>query len=167
MRIEDATMLTEKDMADFHATIYFDNESNSTSLNDIKIRLEQTAENVGIPLAFSHGKITTYKVFCKTIHDCIILYHPDHKRDYYNFCVYLSRQDNRIFIHIKMFGRSKQFNKHARSEQAKADRLGKELAYQLGSMLGSCLYNIGKSTRKLEEEQEYYSALDQVFENTF
>lgn len=62
---------------------------------------------------------------------------------------------------------SKQMDKFARAENAKMDRQGKNRSCQIGSMIGSGLRNIGKSKQKLEEEQNYYGAvqylLDQVF----
>lgn len=160
-------MLKKKDMEDFHDTVYFDDKSGSTTLDDVQSRVEETAREVGIPIAFSRDRVKGGGLFSKTVDDCIVMCHPDHKKDYYNFCIYLSRQGNRVFIHIKVFGHSKQIKKEARSEAAKADRQGKELAYQLGSALGSGLRNIGKSKKKLEEEQEYYATLNDVFDQAF
>lgn len=160
-------MLKEKDMEDFHKTTYVDDEAGVTSLDTVQSAIEQVAGDMGIPVAFSRDQVKGGGLFNKTVDDCIVLYHPDHKRDYYNFCVYLSRQGNRVFIYTKVFGHSKQFKKEARSEAAKANRQGKELAYQLGSVIGSGIRNIGKSQKKLEEEQEYYDTLDEVFEKAY
>ena len=55
-------------------------------------------------------------------------------------------------------------DKFARAENARLDRQGKDLSYQIGSLIGSGLRNIGKSKQKLEEEQNYYAAVEYLLD---
>ena len=68
------------------------------------------------------------------------------------------------YVAVNDFGASKQMDKFARAEYAKQDRKGKELSYQIGSMIGAGIRNIGKSKQKREEEQNYYGAVQYVLD---
>lgn len=46
----------------------------------------------------------------------------------------------------------------------KEDRKGKSLSYKMGSMVGQSIMSIGKSKSKLEEEQNYYACVIDMFD---
>lgn len=153
-------------MAEFRDPAYLDDEEGTTLDIEQQI-IEKEANEMGIPVAFSRDRIKSGGLFNKVVDDCLVIYNPEHKKDYFHFCVYLSRQGKRTYIYTKLFGKSKQMDKFDRAEAARQDRQGKELAYQLGSAVGSGLRNLGRSKRKLQDEQQYYAILGDVFDKAF
>ena len=70
------------------------------------------------------------------------------------------------FVTVNVFGTSKQLKKDARAAWAKEDRKGKSMSYQIGSMIGQGIANMGRSKQKLEAETRYYSLLQDLIERT-
>ena len=103
-------------------------------------------------------------MFNKKIEDCIVMYHPEHRNDYFLFCIRVQQEGNLAFVAVNDFGASKQMDKFARAEYAKQDRRGKDMSYKIGSMIGSGIRNIGKSKQKLEAEQNYYDAVQYILD---
>lgn len=136
------------------------------TLGSIRGALTAEAEKIGLPLAFYADDVKSGGIFNKTIENCLVMYHPEHRRDYYLFCIRVQREGNMTFVAVNDFGESKQMDKFARAEFAKEDRAGKSTSYKIGSMLGSVIANSGRNKQKLEAEQNYYDSiqylLDQV-----
>ena len=103
-------------------------------------------------------------LFNSTVEDCIVLYHPEHRNDYFKFCIRVGRQGTYAFVSVNDFGQSKQMAKAERAEFAKQDRKGKPMSYKMGSIIGAGIANIGKSKQKLEEEQMYYQCVFDIFD---
>lgn len=103
-------------------------------------------------------------MFNKTIEDCIVLYHPEHQYDYFKICVRVSHQGSYAFVSAMDFGTSKQMKKAGQAEAYRADRKGKSMSYKVGSMIGQGLTSIGRSKSKLEEEQNYYACIIDIFD---
>ena len=56
---------------------------------------------------------------------------------YFLFCTIVQQEGSLAFVAVNDFGASKQMDKFARAEYAKQDRRGKDMSYNIGSMIGS------------------------------
>ena len=55
-------------------------------------------------------------------------------------------------------------NKANTAEFMKQDRAGKDMSYKIGSMIGQGLKTLGGSKQKLEEENNYYQCIFDIFD---
>lgn len=156
-------MIKIDELREFRPTYKYDNGSGIT-LDAVKEALAAEAEKNGIPVAFYADQVKSGGMFNKRIEDCIVMYHPEHRSDYFLFCIRVQQEGNLAFVAVNDFGASKQMDKFARAEYAKQDRRGKDMSYKIGSMIGSGIRNIGKSKQKLEAEQNYYDAVQYILD---
>lgn len=150
-------------LEEFRPRVSFKN-GDGVTLENIQAAYTDCANQMGIPVAFYRDQVTSGGLFNSSVQDCLVLYHPDHMKDYFKFCIRISYQGIAAFVSVDVFGESKQINKAARDEFAREDRKGKSMSYKLGSMIGAGLANIGKNKQKLEDEQNYYRCIDALFE---
>lgn len=85
-------------------------------------------------------------------------------KGYFKICVRVSHQGSYAFVSAMDFGTSKQMKKAGQAEAYRADRKGKSMSYKVGSMIGQGLTSIGRSKSKLEEEQNYYACIIDIFD---
>lgn len=156
-------MVKIDELRDFRPTYRFENGEN-ISLETIKNALTAEFEEHGVPVEFREDWVRSGGLFNKKMEDCLIMYHPEHQHDYFNFCIRVQHQGSMAYVAVNDFGSSKQMDKFSRAEYAKQDRKGKDLSYQIGSMIGSGIRNIGKSKQKLEEEKNYYGAVQYILD---
>lgn len=93
-----------------------------------------------------------------------MLYHPAHQYDYFKICVRVSHQGSYAFVSAMDFGTSKQMNKASQVKACKEDRKGKSMSYKVGSLIGQGIITIGRNKTKLEEEQNYYACIIDIFD---
>ena len=86
----------------------------------MKEALTAEAEKNGIPVAFYADQVKSGGMFNKKIEDCIVMYHPEHRNDYFLFCTRVQQEGSLAFVAVNDFGASKQMDKFARA--AKSDR---------------------------------------------
>lgn len=149
-------MLKLKDL-EHMGTVTFGGAEDVT-LNNVQLAISDLAEQNQIPVAFYQDDAKEGGMFSDTI-PALVVYHPDHRNDYFNMAMILTKQGSFGSVAVYAAGKSKQMNKFARSEAAKADRRGQSLSYKLGSAAVSGLMNMGKSKQKLQEEQMYYEII--------
>lgn len=112
------------------------------TLEAIKRRITLIAERHAIPVAFLNDQVKFGGLFNSSVEDCLVVYHPDHRNDYIKFCILVTRQGRYAFVEVNEFGHSKQLYKAAYA-------------------------TLGRSERKLQEEQMYYACILDVFDETF
>lgn len=151
-------MIKIDELRDFRPTVRYTNGQDVTLLT-VQYAIKDCADGYGIPVAFYDDQVKSGGMFNKTVEDCIVLYHPDHKNDYFKFCIRVTHQGNYAFVSIMDFGASKQMAKAAQAEACRKDRAGQSMSYKVGSLIGQGLTTIGKSKAKLEEEQNYYACI--------
>ena len=156
-------MIKDKDLREFRPAVRYPN-GNGITLQTVQEAIKQAAMNFGIPVSFYGDQVKSGGLIGSTTEDCLVLYHPEHQNDYYKFCIRVKRQGAYAFVYINDFGQSKQMNKDARAEFGKEDRKGKSLSYKMGSLAVQGLMNIGKSKSKLEEENNYYQCIFDIFD---
>ena len=139
-------------------------DAEGMTLNDIQRRLEEAGTRHNVPMAFASDQVKSGSILNREIEDCLVLYHPQHPWDYYRVAIRIKWQGSIAFVYVNDYGESRQINKHARSEAAKNDRRGKALSYKVGSAAASGLLNLGKNKNKLEQEQMWYAAISDIFD---
>lgn len=117
-----------------------------------------------IPVSFYNEQVKSGAMFNKTIEYCIVLYHQEHQNDYFKICIRVGHQGSYAFVSAMDFGTSKQMKKAGQAEAYKADRKGKSMSYKVVSMIGQRITSISKSKFKLEEEQNYYACIMDIFD---
>lgn len=157
-------MLKADELNEFKEPVRFQNGANIT-LQTVHDAIINCAMNMNIPVAFAPDKVKSGGLFNSVVDDCLVMYHPTHKNDYYKFCIRVKRQGTYAYVYINSFGQSKQGAKAAIAEQGKADRRGKSLSYQIGSAIGEGLLTMGKNKAKLEEETMYYQCVFDIFDD--
>lgn len=156
-------MIKDTELREFRPTVRYQNGENIT-LMTVQDAIKDCAMKMGIPVAFSNEQVKSGGLFNSSVEDCLVMYHPEHERDYFRFCIRVKRQGSYAFVSINDFGQSKQMNKAGRTEAYQNDRQGKELSYKIGSMVGQAITTMGKSKAKLEEEQNYYQCIFDIFD---
>ena len=113
-----------------------------------------------------------------SIVDCIVLYHPEHRNDYYKIAISIKRQGTMAFISAYEFGESKNLKKlGARAGAGAAMKYGLKnigggdkgvpgLSLVGGAVGGAVglLRSVGGSKAKQEEENYYYGAVVQILD---
>lgn len=135
------------------------------------------AAAVNIPVAFQSEEVNTGGTLTPHIEPCVVMYHPDHRWDYFQFCIRISREGAYTFISINNFGQSRQMKKMDKIESYRANRKGQgwglvfHPAVTIGSMVGSAvgqgITSIGVNKHELEEEQKYYQCIIDILDEIF
>lgn len=139
-------------------------DGTSITLETIQEAVKDAAQKYNIPVAFTNDQVKSGGLFNSEVEDCLVLYHPEHRYDYYRVAVRVKRQGTMAFVSMNDFGDSTQMDKYARSEANREARQGQSLSYKFGNSLVSGIMNMGKNKNKLEEEQNYYGALMAIFD---
>ena len=156
-------MIKADELREFRPVVRY-RDGNQITLQTVQEAIKDCAQGMGIPVAFYTDQVKSGGMFNKTIEDCIVLYHPEHQYDYFKICVRVSHQGCYAFVSAMDFGTSKQMKKAGQAEAYRADRKGKSMSYKVGSMIGQGLTSIGRSKSKLEEEQNYYACIIDIFD---
>lgn len=137
------------------------------TLSKVQDAIMSSAQQKGIPVEFRKDQVKSGGLFNSSVEDCVVMFHPDHERDYLNFCIRVKHQGTYAFVIINDFGQSKQLGMINFAEDSKADRRGKSMSYKVGSMIAQGILTIGKNTEKAENEQNYYNCVADIFDETF
>ncbi|WP_080797828.1 hypothetical protein [Arabiibacter massiliensis] len=146
-------MLKLKDLESM-GTVTFGGAEN-VNLDNIKSAISDLASQNQIPIAFYKDEAKAGGMFSDAV-PVLVAYHPEHRNDYFNMAIVLSKQGTFGSAAVYAAGKSKQMNKFVRSEANKEARRGQPLSVKLGNAAVSGLMNMGKSKQKLQEEQMYY-----------
>ena len=139
-------------------TVY--KEGKDITLLTLQKELKETAEKYQIQIAFTNDQIKSGGMFNSTTVDCLVVYHPKHPTDYFRYAVSIRRQGVMAYVSVNYFGSSKQTGKAGVSK----DALSNLKEGNLGTAMLGGLMSLGKNKNKLEEENNFYSALDQIID---
>lgn len=134
------------------------------TLGAVQEKLADMADQNAMPVAFRDDQIKFGGLIGGSVEDCVILYHPQHQKDYYNFVIRVKRQGNYAFLNVNQIGVSKMGGKVYGAEAAKAARKGQSMSFKVGSMIGSAIVSAGKSRSKLEEEENWYTIIGDILD---
>jgi hypothetical protein len=163
-------MIKADELREFRPQVRYQNGEGIT-LMTVQEAIKDCAMKMGIPVAFRWDQVKSGGLFNSSVEDCLVIYHPEHERDYFKFCIRVRRQGVYAFVDINEFGESKQMNKAYRSELAKEGAKGYlkagdeyEAGKMAGKVIGGLIGSLGKSKAKLEEEQMYYQCVFDIFD---
>lgn len=156
-------MIKADELREFRPQVRYQ-DGEGITLMTVQDAIKDCAMKMGIPAAFRGDQVKSGGVFNSSVEDCIVMYHPEHEKDYFKFCIRVKRQGVYAFVSINDFGQSKQMKKANTAEFMKKDRAGKEMSYIVGSMIGQGLRTLGGSKAKLEEENMYYQCVFDIFD---
>ena len=122
------------------------------------------ADKNAIPLAHYEDQVKFGGLIGGSVEDCVVFYHPDHKKDYINTVVRVSHQGKYAFLAVDHIGVSKMGGKVAVRDGRKEATRGESLSFKIGYGIASAVSTIGASRSKLEQEQDWYAMLDDVLE---
>lgn len=155
-------MVKADSLQEFRPTVRY-KDGSSVSLMKIRDMIKASMEEIGAPVALMIDKVK-FGFFNPSYEDCIVMYHPEHEYDYFNFCIRVTRQGSYAFVSVEEFGQSDQMDKAEQVEFARQDRKGKNLGYKIGSVIGSGIAGYGRNKQKLEAEMQYYQCVFDVFD---
>lgn len=156
-------MIKSDDLREFRPQVRYQNGDGIT-LQTVTEAIKDAAENMGILVAFRPDQVKSGGIFNSEVEDCVVMYHPEHESDYFKFCFRVKRQGKYAFVYVNDYGKSKQIAKADTSEFMKNDRRGKELSYKVGSLIGQGIRTLGRNKNKLEEENNYYQCIFDIFD---
>ncbi len=156
-------MISVEDLREFRPVVRYKDGSHIT-LNVVQTAIKQCADSMGLPVAFYVDQVKSGGLFNRTVEDCIVLYHPDHQNDYFKICIRVNHQGSYAFVSAMDFGTSKQMKKAGQAEAYKESRKGQSLSFKVGSLIGQGITSIGMNKSKLEEEQNYYACIIDIFD---
>jgi len=164
-------MIKVDELREYIPQVRYEN-GDAISLQAVQRAIEESATKFDIPVAFKNEQVKSGGLFKSSVEDCVIMYHPEHEKDYFNFVIRIQRQGVYAYVVIDEYGQSKQLNKAYRSDLAKQgvkdyfkadaedyNAIGRAIGQSIGGALGS----IGKSKKKLEEEEKYYQIISEIF----
>ncbi len=156
-------MIKADELCEFRPQVRYQNGEGIT-LETVQEAIKDCAMGMGVPVAFKNDQVKSGRLFNASVEDCIVMYHPEHERDYFKFCIRVKRQGTYAFVMVNNFGQSKQMKKADTAAFMKQDRKGQSMSYKLGSMIGQGIRTLGKSSQKLEEENMYYQCVFDIFD---
>ena len=181
-------MIKEKELSEFCPQVRIQDGASITP-QTVTDALRNCAASHGIPAAFDLDQVKTGGMIGGKTVDCVVLYHPEHRRDYFNLVATVQHQSSYAFIAVYSYGESKQMKKQDAAASAKAgakgvgksalhgilngnDSIGGMFAGAAGMAKGTIglarsiakgIGSIGGSKEKLAEEQNWYAMVSDVF----
>ena len=137
----------------------------------IQRRIRECADKYNLSVTFSSEQVKSGGLFNSSVENCIVMYHPEHEKDYFKFCIRVNYQSDISILSVDTFGQSKQMDKAYRCDIAKQGvkdyfRAKDDYAtgQAIGKAIGGALGAIGKSKKKLEEDEGYYSSISAILD---
>ena len=160
-----------KELQEFRPQIRYQDGQDIT-LQAIQSLLQGEAQQAGIPIAFRLDQVRGG--LFGGAEDCLVLYHPEHQKDYFSVAVRIKRQGNYAFVSAESFGTSKlikaeavrkQFNAAAKEGSHYRGYNPLENAAAGAAIVGAGIAGVrhlikGKSDKeKMEAEQQWYTII--------
>lgn len=159
-------MIKADNLREFRPQVRYRDGANVT-LATVQDAIKDAAMQMGIPVAFKSDQVKSGGLFNSSVEDCVVLYHPEHEKDYYNLCIRVSHQGNYAFVSINDFGSSKlEGNAGSRDLLKETLRNGSD-AEKVGALIGAGARRLimgGANKAKMEQEQQYYACLIDIFD---
>lgn len=83
-------MIKADELREFRPVVRYQNGEGIT-LSTVQEAIKDCAMKMGIPVAFTSDQVKSGGLFNSSVEDCIVMYHPQHERDYFRFCIRVKR----------------------------------------------------------------------------
>jgi len=120
--------------------------------------MQQEANKHGIPVAFCNDEVKCGKLIGGYKENCLVIYHPVQKEDYYKTAIRIKHQGNYAFIKVHDFGKSKLLGHKTNVKEFAKTWSVVDLAVAGVSKFKT----LGKDQRDVEEEQNWYAMVSDV-----
>lgn len=155
-------MIKLDELREFRPQVRYQDGMNIT-LKVVEDAIRNCADKMGIPVAFYPEEIKMGGLFSSIKEECLVMYHPQHRDDYFKFCIRIRRQGSYAFVTINDFGKSKLITKEGASEGAYAGAAS--TGGLSGVVVGAVVKSILKPNKsKLEDEKNYYQCVFDIFD---
>ena len=94
-------MIKIDELREFRPTYRFEDGA-SISLEAVQNALATEAEKHDVPVAFYADQVKSGSLFNKQIEDCIVMYHPEHRYDYFTFCIRVQHQGSMAYVAVNL-----------------------------------------------------------------
>ena len=160
-------MIKEKELREMRPQVRYRNGKDIT-LEVIKEALKNAADDAGVPVGFREDVVLTGGLLSGTGENCLVLFHPEHPKDYFNICVRVKYQGNYAFVTVNDFGVSRLLgNKGSHDYLMETLKHGKN-SERVGALIGSGMRRLVRgahNNQKLEEEQMWYTIISDIFDD--
>ena len=159
-------MIKEKDLREMRPQVRY-KDGQGITLQTVQEAVRACARENGIPVAFRPDQIKYGGLIGGSVVDCIVLYHPEHEKDYFSAAIQVKHQGNYTFVTVNDFGTSRLLGNegcHAYLMEQLKHGSGAE---KVGALVGAGLRRLvkgGRDSQKLEEEQNWYSMVSDLFD---
>lgn len=141
-------------------------DAEDITLDNIKEMIKSVSQEKSVPMAFYMEEVKTSGLFGDP-DPALVVYHPDHRNDFFNLVVLLSCQGSYARLDVYATGKSKQMGKFNQAEINREMRKGKSMSFQIANAAVSGLLGLGRSKQKLADEQMWYQiCLDTIGQAT-
>jgi len=123
---------------------------NNVNLTTVANLIQQGANEAGIPVAFTPDKLKTGGLLNQQMEDILIMYNPQHQKDYLHFLIRVEHMGNYAFMHIYELGSSRNANLLSGGITA------------AGTIAGGVINKVRGTTAKANLESQYYMILADV-----
>ena len=144
-------MINVSDLRDIHPVVCYSPKGDTVTFEAIKKLINRTAKAHGISIAFDYDEVSSGEGDSIIIEDCLVVFHPNHRDDFFNVIFRIRREGEKAFIFKSEYGSSVQLEKTYTLIDAAQDV----------EKSNSGSDNIDISL--LEAEQMYYRALMAIF----
>lgn len=136
------------------------------TFDSIQTALTEKAAELDIPVAFYSDDVGKDSFLNFNIADepCLVMYHPDHKDDYFKFCIRISHKGAYTFISVNDFGQSPQMKKAGIVDMCRASRKGRGISYKVGSIIREGITSLSLDRESAEDEQRYYQCVMDILD---
>lgn len=159
-------MIKEKDLREMRPQVRY-KDGQSITLQAVQNAIRDCAQANGIPVAFKADQIKYGGLIGGSVVDCIVLYHPEHEKDYFNLAIQVKHQGNYAFISVNDFGTSKLLGNEGSHEFLMDTLKHGSGSEKVGALVGAGIRRMvkgGRNTQKLEEEQNWYNMVSDIFD---
>lgn len=164
-------MIKEKELREMRPQVRYKDGADVT-LQSIQEALTQAASEVGLPVAFSQDQVKYGGLIGGSTEDCLVLYHPEHQKDYFKLCIRVKKQGSYAFVSVNDFGNSRLMDNEASHEymvnEVKKGWKDNDIAGATGAVIGAGVRRLvkgGRNNQKLEEEKNWYVMVSDLFDD--
>lgn len=164
-------MIKEKELRVMRDRVRYNNKSGDpVTLPSIQRALTAAAEEAGIPMAFYDDEVKIGGMLSSEVDKCLVVYHPEHQKDYFKICIRVKTQGNFAFVSFNDFGTSKLLGNQGSHDSLMDTLKNGSDAEIVGAVIGAGLRRLtkgGRNSSKMQEEQDWYSIVDEIFDTVF
>lgn len=130
------------------------------NLTSFQSLLQDEADENGIPVAFRDDILKTGGFFNKQVEDVVVVYNPEHEKDYFNFLVRITHQGKYAFLDVFVVGRSRNISTLSGLSDFVGD--GSDI---VSGLVGGLVNKVTGTTAKVQTEQNYYTILSDCLDS--